>query len=97
MKSRSRAANSSVQLYNNVMGSYANKRRRSEDHEVGDLVLLSTRFFKPPSDSSRAHKLAPKFSGPYKVVKNISPVAYKLELPVGTNAHPVFHSSLLKA
>jgi hypothetical protein len=68
------------------MASYANKRRRSENNEVGDLVLLPTRFFKPPSDNSRTRKLAPKFAGPYKVIKKIS-----------TNAHPVFHSSLLKA
>jgi Chromo (CHRromatin Organisation MOdifier) domain len=60
-------------------------------------VLLSTKFFKPPSDSSRARKLAPKFAGPYKVTKRVSPVPYRLELPPGTSAHPVFHSSLLKA
>jgi hypothetical protein len=97
MKARSRAANDSIKLYNDVMAAYANKRRRPEEHQVDDLVLLSTKFFKPPSDSSRARKLAPKFAGPYKVVKRVSPVAYKLELPPGTNAHPVFHSSLLKA
>jgi Chromo (CHRromatin Organisation MOdifier) domain len=50
-----------------------------------------------PSDSSRARKLSPKFAGPYKVIKRVSPVAYQLELTPGTNAHPVFHSSLLKA
>jgi hypothetical protein len=66
MKSRSRAASASIQLYNEVMASYANKRRRSEEHQAGDLVLLSTKFFKPPVDSGRARKLAPKFAGPYK-------------------------------
>jgi hypothetical protein len=96
MKSRSRAASTSNQLYNEVMASYADKRRRSEEHQAGDLVLLSTKFFKPPADSGRARKLAPKFAGPYKVIKQISPAAYKLDLPVGTIAHPVFHSSLLK-
>jgi hypothetical protein len=78
------------------MAAYANKRRRPEEHKVDDLVLLSTKFFKPPSDSLRARKLAPKFAGPYKIVKRVSPVAYRLELTPGTNAHPVFHSSLLK-
>jgi Integrase zinc binding domain len=96
MKARSRSANASIQLYKNIMASYANKRRRPEEHQVGDLVMLTTKFFKPPSDSSRARKLAPKFAGPYKVIKRVSPVAYKLELPQGTNAQPVFHSSLLK-
>jgi Chromo (CHRromatin Organisation MOdifier) domain len=96
MKTRSRSANASIQLYNNIMASYANKRRRPEEHQVGDLVMLSTKFFKPPSDSSRARKLAPKFAGPYKVIQRVSPVAYKLELPQGANAHPAFHSSLLK-
>jgi Chromo (CHRromatin Organisation MOdifier) domain len=97
MKARSRAANDSIQLYNEVMAAYANKRRRPEEHQVDDLVMFSTKFFKPPSESSRARKLPPKFSGPYKVTKRVSPVAYRLELPPGTNAHPVFHSSLLKA
>jgi hypothetical protein len=57
MKSRSRAASASIQLYNEVMASHANKRRRSEEHQAGDLVLLSTKFFKPPADSGRV--LAP--------------------------------------
>jgi hypothetical protein len=65
------------------MAAYANKRRRPEEHPVGDLVMLSTKFFKPPSDSSRARKLAPKFAGPYKVTERVSPVAYRLELPPG--------------
>jgi hypothetical protein len=81
MKSRSKAANDSIQLYNEVMASYANKRRRPEEHQVGDLVMLSTKFFKLPSDSSRARKLSPKFARPYKVTKRLSPVTYRLELP----------------
>jgi hypothetical protein len=78
------------------MAAYANERRRSEEHQVDDLVLLSTKFFKLASDSSRARKLAPMFAGPYKIIKRVSSVAYRLELPPGTNAHLVFHSSLLK-
>jgi hypothetical protein len=97
MKSRSRAASTSIQLYNDVMASYANKSRRYEEHQVGDLVLLSTTFFKPTPDISRARKFVPTFAGPCKVIQKVSPAAYKLELLVGTNAHPVLHSSLLKA
>jgi hypothetical protein len=75
VKSRSRAVSTIIQLYNEVMASYANKRRRSEEHQAGDLVLLSTKFFKPPADSSRARKLAPKFAGPYTV---LAPALLKL-------------------
>jgi len=40
-------------------------------------------------------KLAPWHYGPFTIAKVISPVAYRLELPVQWNIHPVFHASLL--
>jgi hypothetical protein len=40
-------------------------------------------------------KLAPKRHGPFTILKQISPVAYKLELPPVWTIHPVFHASLL--
>ena len=40
-------------------------------------------------------KLALKCHGPFKIVEQISPVAYKLELLPMWTIHPVFHASLL--
>ena len=42
------------------------------------------------------NELSPKYYGPYKVLKNIGTMAYKLELPVSSRVHPVFHVSCLK-
>jgi hypothetical protein len=39
--------------------------------------------------------LAPQCHGPFVITKEISPVAYKLELSLAWNIHPVFHVSLL--
>ena len=41
-------------------------------------------------------KFQPRFVGPYPVIKQVSPVAYELELPNTWRIHPVFHVSLLK-
>src|SRR5260370_10225092 len=43
----------------------------------------------------QATKLAPKCYGPFKITKEISPVAYQLRLPTAWNIHNVFHASLL--
>ena len=40
-------------------------------------------------------KLAPKRYGPFKIIKAISPVAYRLQLPLAWTIHNVFHASLL--
>jgi hypothetical protein len=40
-------------------------------------------------------KLKPKRYGPFKIIKEISPVAYQLGLPVAWGIHNVFHTSLL--
>jgi hypothetical protein len=40
-------------------------------------------------------KLKPKQYGPFKIIKEISPVAYQLKLPMAWGIHDVFHASLL--
>jgi Chromo (CHRromatin Organisation MOdifier) domain len=74
--------------------SLANKKRKDFKFQVGDKVRLSTQDFNFAGNLSR--KLLPKFTREFTIIKEISPVAYKLDLPSTWKIHPVFHISKLK-
>ena len=64
----------------------------ASQYNEGDWVWLEAKYLTLPYASA---KLAPKDHGPFKVMKEISPVAYQLELPRAWTIHDIFHSSLL--
>ncbi len=59
---------------------------------IGTQVWLEGTHLRLPY---QATKLAPKRYGPFEVIREISPVAYQLRLPIAWNIHDVFHASLL--
>jgi hypothetical protein len=61
-------------------------------YKTGDLVWLKGTHLKLPHQVS---KLAPKQYRPFKITKEMSPVAYQLDLPGAWQIHPVFHALLL--
>ena len=75
----------------------ANLKRRDEQFQVGDQVLLSSRNIMPENLKARpSAKLQPKFIGPYKVVARVGSVACRLELPTTARFHNVVHVSQIK-
>ena len=64
----------------------------SAQYNTGDQVWLEGKNLQLPHQVT---KLAPKRYGPFKIIKEISPVAYQLQLPPTWTIHNMFHASLL--
>ncbi|KAI3744698.1 hypothetical protein L1987_57788 [Smallanthus sonchifolius] len=77
--------------------SYADKRRKPLEFQVGDMVLLKVSPWKGVVRFGKKGKLAPRYVGPFKILERVGKVAYKLDLPSELiNVHPTFHVSNLK-
>lgn len=77
--------------------SYADVRRTDLQFQTGDKVFLKV---SPSKGITRFHvkgKLKPRFTGPYEILEEVGPVAYRLALPPNLgNEHNVFHVSQLR-
>ncbi|GJV81260.1 putative reverse transcriptase domain-containing protein [Tanacetum coccineum] len=76
--------------------SYADKRRKPLEFEVGDQVLLKVSPWKGVMRFGKKGKLAPRYVGPFEILERIGLVAYWLRLPEELNSvHDTFHVSNL--
>lgn len=71
---------------------YADKKRRELQFQVRDLVHLKMQPYRFCLLASGSIKnLSPRCYAPYKVIKRIGPVAYRLSLHSTAKIHSIFH------
>ncbi|GJV51088.1 putative reverse transcriptase domain-containing protein [Tanacetum coccineum] len=92
-----------VQIKNRLLAarsrqkSYADRRLKPLEFEVGNMVLLKVSPWKGVVRFGKRGKLSPRYIGPFKIVARVGPVAYTLELPKELKGiHSTFHVSNLK-
>jgi hypothetical protein len=77
--------------------SYTDQRRQPLCFLVGDYVYLKVSPMKGVSRFRFKGKLAPRYIGPFLVLEQCGPLAYRLQFPETLSAiHNVFHVSQLK-
>jgi hypothetical protein len=77
--------------------SYADIRRRPLQFQVGDFVYLRVSPTRSVQRFGVKGKLASRYIGPFEILEDCGPVAYRLQLPPQLAAiHNIFHVSQLK-
>ncbi|GJX58946.1 putative reverse transcriptase domain-containing protein [Tanacetum coccineum] len=77
--------------------SYADRKRKPMEYEVGDRVMLKVSPWKGVVRFGKRGKLNQRYVRPFKVLAKVGKVAYRLELPQElSRVHHTFHVSNLK-
>ncbi|GJZ27023.1 hypothetical protein Tco_0571276 [Tanacetum coccineum] len=86
-----------MQAAQNRQKSYADRKRKPMEFEVGYRVMLKVSPWKGVIRFGKRCKLNPRYVGPFKVLAKVGKVAYRLELPQElSRVHHTFHVSNLK-
>nr|GFC76148.1 putative reverse transcriptase domain-containing protein [Tanacetum cinerariifolium] len=86
-----------MQAARNRQKSYADLKHKPMEFQVRDKVMLKVSPWKGVVRFGKRGKLNPRYVGPFKVLKRIRDVAYKLDLPKElSRVHNTFHVSNLK-
>ena len=77
--------------------SYANRRRRPLEFEVGDHVFFKVMPKRGVVRFDKREKLALRYIGPFEILERVGIVSYRLALPPSlSGVHEVFHVSMLR-
>ncbi|GKA03491.1 putative reverse transcriptase domain-containing protein [Tanacetum coccineum] len=77
--------------------SYADRRHKPLEFEVGDKVMLKVSPWKGVIRFGKRGKLNPRYIGPFKILDKEGTLAYRLELPEQlSRVHNTFHVSNLR-
>ncbi|GJV32843.1 putative reverse transcriptase domain-containing protein [Tanacetum coccineum] len=86
-----------IQAARDRQKSYADRRRKPLEFEVGDKVMLKVSPWKGVIRFGKRGKLNPRYIGPFKILDRVGTLAYRLELPEKlSRIHSTFHVSNLK-
>lgn len=96
VRSAVETAQKNMQVAQDRQAKNHDRKRRDIQFQVNDQVMLLSEGIQPPSASSTAAKLQPKYYGPFPVKEVKSAVTYRLGLPGHFKIHDVFHVSKLR-
>ncbi|CAI5484152.1 unnamed protein product [Closterium sp. Yama58-4] len=81
-----------IRKANTAASRYADRHRRNLPFRDGQMVLLDTKNLKLPQPA----KLHPRYVGPFRIIRMLTPITAKLLLPDDWKIHDAFHVSLLR-
>ncbi|GKE24101.1 putative reverse transcriptase domain-containing protein [Tanacetum coccineum] len=89
--------NKRIQAARHRQKSYADRRRKPLEFDVGDKVMLKVSSWKGVIRFGKQGKLNPRYIRPFKILDKVGTLAYRLEIPDQlSRVHSTFHVSNLK-